>query len=185
MIFSCRLSSFFDKYLNEPIKFRCSIHRDMMTSSNGNTWRVTGPMCEEFTGHQWIPLTKASNVELWCFLWSAPWINCWLNNRKAGDLRRHRPHYDVIVIVRIFSQHCSIAISSSNPVCNGRTTYLCIYRNFIQNFTVSYTKYEQIIHTATSPLYFLYTFYTHLAYQKHPCCQVNHFYLCIIRYTKR
>ena len=24
----------------------------MMTSSNGNTFRVTGPMCEEFTGHQ-------------------------------------------------------------------------------------------------------------------------------------
>ena len=24
------------------------------------------------TGHRWIPLTKASDVELWCFLWSAP-----------------------------------------------------------------------------------------------------------------
>ena len=22
--------------------------------------------------HRWIPLTKASNAELWCFLWSAP-----------------------------------------------------------------------------------------------------------------
>ena len=44
----------------------------MMTSSNGNIFRVTGPLCGEFTGHQWIPLTKASDVELWCFLWSAP-----------------------------------------------------------------------------------------------------------------
>ena len=26
----------------------------------------------EFTGHQWIPHTKASDTELWCFLWSAP-----------------------------------------------------------------------------------------------------------------
>ena len=26
----------------------------------------------EFAGHQWIPRTKASDVELWCFLWSAP-----------------------------------------------------------------------------------------------------------------
>ena len=25
-------------------------------------------------------------------------INGWVNTRKAGDLRRHRPHYDVIVI---------------------------------------------------------------------------------------
>ena len=45
---------------------------DMMTSPNGNIFRVTGPLCGEFTGHQWIPLTKASNVELGCFVWSAP-----------------------------------------------------------------------------------------------------------------
>ena len=26
------------------------------------------------------------------------WINDWVNNREAGDFRRHRAHYDVIVI---------------------------------------------------------------------------------------
>ena len=26
------------------------------------------------------------------------WINDWVNNREAGDMRRHRGHYDVIVI---------------------------------------------------------------------------------------
>ena len=26
------------------------------------------------------------------------WINGWVNNREAGDLRRHRSHYDVIVM---------------------------------------------------------------------------------------
>ena len=40
---------------------------DMMTSSNGNIFRVTGHLCGEFTGHQWIPLTKTSDAELWCF----------------------------------------------------------------------------------------------------------------------
>ena len=70
----------------------------MMTSSNGNIFRVTGPLCGEFTGHRWIPSTKASDAELWCFLWSAPWINGCANNREAGDLRRHRVHYDVIVM---------------------------------------------------------------------------------------
>ena len=30
------------------------------------------PLCGEFTGHRWIPHTKASDAELWCFLWSAP-----------------------------------------------------------------------------------------------------------------
>ena len=61
-------------------------------------FRVTVPMCREFAGHQWIPLTKASDAELWCFLWSAPLIPGWVNNRKAGDLRRHRAHYDVTVM---------------------------------------------------------------------------------------
>ena len=41
---------------------------NMMTSSNGNIFRV---ICE-FTGHWWIPSQKASDSELWCFLWSAP-----------------------------------------------------------------------------------------------------------------
>ena len=35
-------------------------------------FHVTGPMWEESTGHQWIPLTKASEKDLWCFLWSVP-----------------------------------------------------------------------------------------------------------------
>ena len=26
------------------------------------------------------------------------WINSWVNNRETGDLRRHRAHYDVIVM---------------------------------------------------------------------------------------
>ena len=42
----------------------------MMTSSNGSIFRFTGPSCEEFTGHRWIPLINASESELWCFLWS-------------------------------------------------------------------------------------------------------------------
>ena len=32
------------------------------------------------------------------------WIKDWVNNREAGDLRRHRDHYDVIVMI------CSISI---------------------------------------------------------------------------
>ena len=42
-------------------------HTTMMTSSNGNISRVTGPLCGEFAGHRWIPLTKASGGEFGCF----------------------------------------------------------------------------------------------------------------------
>ena len=51
-------------------------------------------------GHRWIPSTKASDAELWWFFICA-WINDWVNNREAGDLRRHRAHYDIIVTSRL------------------------------------------------------------------------------------
>ena len=35
-------------------------------------FRVTGHLCGEFTGHRWIPRTKATDTELSCFLWSVP-----------------------------------------------------------------------------------------------------------------
>ena len=48
------------------------VSHTMMTSSNGNIFRVTGHLCGKFTGHRWISHTKASDAELWCLLWSAP-----------------------------------------------------------------------------------------------------------------
>ena len=32
------------------------------------------------------------------FSFICAWINSWVNNHEAGDLRRHRAHYDVIVM---------------------------------------------------------------------------------------
>ena len=68
----------------------------MMTSSNENIFRVTDSLCGEFTGHrrkgQW---RRALMFSLIC-----AWMNGWVNNRVAGDLRRHRAHNDVIVMHR-------------------------------------------------------------------------------------
>ena len=55
-------------HMCSPATYPCP----MMTSSNGNIFRVTGHLCGKFTGPRWIPHTKASDVELWCLLWSAP-----------------------------------------------------------------------------------------------------------------
>ena len=69
----------------------------MMTSSNRNIFRVTGhlsgnsPVPGEFPHKgQW---RGALMFSLICV-----WINDWVNNREAGDLRRYRAHYDVIVL---------------------------------------------------------------------------------------
>ena len=48
-------------YCIKPLSYD-SIHV-WVTSSNGNISCVTGPLCREFTGHRWIPLTKASDAE--------------------------------------------------------------------------------------------------------------------------
>ena len=55
------------------LMFRASTNtwQAMMTSSSGNILRVTGHLCGEFTDPWWIPHTKASDAEVWCFLWSA------------------------------------------------------------------------------------------------------------------
>ena len=60
-----------------------------------------------FTGHRWSPRTKASDAELWCFLLISAWISVWVNNREAGDLRRHRTQNDVIVMCRMHNYGAS------------------------------------------------------------------------------
>ena len=54
-----------------------------------------------------MPNTKASDAS-YVFYYICAWIHGCVNNREAGDLRRHRAHYDVIVM-GIF-RHWSIII---------------------------------------------------------------------------
>ena len=47
--------------VNLCIPFRVvslALKQPMMTSSNGSFFRVTGPLCGEFTGHRWVPFIK-------------------------------------------------------------------------------------------------------------------------------
>ena len=46
-------------------------------------------------GPRWIPLTKASDAELWRVFFISVRTNVWINHRDAGDLRRYRTHYNV------------------------------------------------------------------------------------------
>ena len=77
-----------------------------MTSSNGTISRVTGPLCGEFTGPGEFPTQRP--VPLICI-----WINGWVNNREAGDLRRYRGHYDVNVmfILEKHNRHPFLALT--------------------------------------------------------------------------
>ena len=69
----------------------------MMTSSNGNIFRVTVPLCGEFTGPGEFPTQRPVTRSFDVF------FDLRLNKRlskqrEAGNLRRHRGHYDVSVM---------------------------------------------------------------------------------------
>ena len=68
----------------------------MMTSSNGNIFRVTGHLCGEFAAPGEFPAQRPVTQRLAVFF-DLRRINGWVNN-EAGNLRRHRAHYDVIVM---------------------------------------------------------------------------------------
>ena len=64
------------KHFPRNCQFVRGIHRSPVTSPHKGQWRV------------------ALMFSLICV-----WINDWVNNREAGDLRRYCAHYDVIVMI--------------------------------------------------------------------------------------
>ena len=64
------------------LAFVWGIHRSPVNSPHKGQWR------------------RALMFSLIC-----TWINCWVNNREAGDLRGHCDHYDVIVMVTLHERH--------------------------------------------------------------------------------
>ena len=74
----------------------------MMTSSNGNIYRVTGPLCGEFTGPGEIPAQRPVTRSFDVFFDLRP--NKRLSKQPWG-LRRHRCHYDVNVMTQIPQGH--------------------------------------------------------------------------------
>ena len=68
---------------------------NMMTSSNGNIVRITGPLYGEFTSQ----FHKGQWRETLMFSLICACTHGWVNNRDADDLRRHRAHYDVTVLM--------------------------------------------------------------------------------------
>ena len=74
------------------------------------------------------------------------WINGWVNNREAGDFRRHSAHYDVTVMIR----KCIIELVLD--------TYVCTY---VLGVLVLCQRYDLIVGSGTeahpSKIFRLYT----------------------------
>ena len=79
------------KYFPRYWPFVQGIHRSLVNSPHKGQWR------------------GALMFSLIC-----AWINRWVNNREAGDLRRHRFHYDVIVMALLWRFYCLFSIKHHN-----------------------------------------------------------------------
>ena len=82
---------------------RSTHHKVIMTSSNGT-------ICSR-RGQRLIGIALV--FSLICV-----WINDWVNNREAGDLRRYRTHYRVIVMVSLDMIKCIGFLSVLNAMRN-------------------------------------------------------------------
>ena len=137
----------------------------MITSSNGNSFHITGPLSGESTGHQWIPLTKASDAELWCFLWFAfeQWLSkqsrcwwfetpsCWLwrhcNAGKCKPSEYHTCWYPDSV-------HRQVIISHDIHVWDGGSLYSILVESCNNMYHISMKKLYKIQIFYLTPFFF-------------------------------
>ena len=123
---------------------RLTIWVVMMMSSNGSIFRVTGALCGEFTGHRWIPLTKASDAELWCFLWPVRWWMLskqswgWWFETPSSSLWPHCNGY-------LIASHHSFVDSCSGGNCDRRYFTEQVLWEFFQPKTTYFTQNEFLL----------------------------------------
>ena len=102
------------KYFPRYWPFVRGIHRRPVNSPHKGQWR------------------GALMVSLICV-----WIDGWVNNRKGGDLRRHRGHYDVTVMRRItdmmFAPKC---LNTQHMVYSRYYTFRWSERTDLEKLTV-------------------------------------------------
>ena len=99
---------------------------DMMTLSNGISFCVTGPSCGNSPDIHRSPVNSLHKGQ-WCgalmFSLICAWINGWVNNRDADDLRRHRGHYDVTVcngnLTKVYTLANGLYKNQQHPAVKG------------------------------------------------------------------
>ena len=77
------------------------------------------------------------------------WINGWVNTREAGDLRRHRAHYDVSVMRRIKSHQTSRDFLRTGIIiiCRG---HRFIYYKILDLNILLYIWRKWVVHSSFS-----------------------------------
>ena len=78
------------------------------------------------------------------FSFVCAWINGWVNNREADDLRRHRAHYDVFVMLkRITAPEKDRHYFESGPRSLHKMTPCSIGSNLVRCWLIPFTSTEK------------------------------------------
>ena len=99
--------------------------------------------------HRWIPRTKASGALMFSLICAL--INGWVNNREAGDLRRHRSRNDVTVMTSRLRQNVprfAVGISkliSLNLYCDWILSSICSKGSNWQQNSVWYKPLSELM----------------------------------------
>ena len=136
---SCRDDVIKWKHFPRYWPFVRGIHRSAVNSPNKGQWR--GALMSSL-------------------IWA--WTTAWVNNRESGDLRRHRSHFDVIVVLRFVMEllcytyltflftstgrifvHCFRGISRSASLV---LAYLMIYKKIPLPEAVTLVRKKRAIH---------------------------------------
>ena len=131
----------------------------MVTSSNGN---IYWPFVRG------IHRSPVPNKGQWrgalMFSLICVWINGWVNNREAGDLRRYRARYDVTVMadmrpgtVSSLVQVVDYLLFDTKPLSEPSLTYIVIWKLYEQSSLNSYRNsniffYENVLKNAVCEL---------------------------------
>ena len=121
------LIEFVDNWIGLGPKENCCLLKNMMTSSNGNIFRVTGPLRGEFTGHGEVPtqrpvtrsfdvffdlrLNKRLSKQPWGWWFEAPSWSLW---RQYNECAMKVSLYQVCEL----KKSTSLLASQYNPIAN-------------------------------------------------------------------
>ena len=93
------------------------------------------PVTSEFPAQR--PVTRSFDF----FSWICVWINGWVNNREAGDLRHHRAHYDVTVMY--MNAHRPIPLQYKKKY-KSRRFHPSHFKNILTNCIVAAAKSPRV-----------------------------------------
>ena len=95
-------------------------HYNMMTSSNGNIFRITGHVCGEFTGPRWIPRTQRPVMRS---------FDVFFDLRLNKRLSKQGPFPQGDNALCIPTQHCNLIALPRIPQLSVGNLYICTQVN--------------------------------------------------------